>query len=60
MTKKLTNLYVVARDSDFLFTDAAYDFETAESVCSTAKEQGHQDAEVITVAYAINNGYILN
>ena len=57
MTKKLTKLYVVAKDSDLLFTDAAYDFKTAESVCSTAKEQGYKDAEVITVAYAIKNGY---
>lgn len=57
MTKKLTKLYVVAKDSELLFTDAVYDFKTAESVCSIAKEQGYKDAKVITVAYAIKAGY---
>lgn len=57
MTEKLIDLYVVAKDVESLFTDAVYDFQTAKSICSIAKEQSYKDAEVITLAYALKNGY---
>jgi hypothetical protein len=59
MTKKLTSLYLVAKDEHTLFTDSAYDFKTAKSVCEIAKEQGHTQAKVITIHYALNNKYNL-
>jgi len=55
--EKLTDLYVVAKDYDLLFTDCVYDFRTAESVCSIAKKQGHENAKVITLASAMRAMY---
>jgi hypothetical protein len=57
MTKKFSDLYVVVKTDNILYTDAVYDFKTAESVCSIAKDSGYQNAEVITLSYAIRNGY---
>lgn len=57
MKKKLTDLYVVAKDEDLLFDDCVYDFETAKEVCAIAKKQGYSNAEVITLAYAIREMY---
>ena len=58
MTKKFSDLYVVAITNNLIFTDAVYDFKTAESVCSIAKDSGYQNAEVITLSYAIFHGYV--
>ena len=57
MTKKLTDLYVVAKDNDLLFNDCVYDFQTAESVCAIAQEQGYANAEVITLSFAMRGMY---
>jgi hypothetical protein len=58
MTKKFSNLYVVVKTDNLLYTDAVYDLKTAESVCSIAKDSGYQNAEVITLSYAIRHGYM--
>lgn len=58
MTKKFSDLYVVVKTDNLLYTDAVYDFKTAESVCSIAKDSGYTNAEVVTLLYALNNGYI--
>ena len=59
MTKKLSSLYVVAKDKHTLFTDSAFDLKTAKSVCEIAKEQGHAQAKVITIQHALTNNYSL-
>lgn len=58
MTKKFSDLYVVVKSDKLLYTDAVYDFKTAESVCGIAKDSGYPDAEVITLSYAIRHGYV--
>ena len=58
MTKKFSDLYVVVKNDNLLYTDAVYDFRTAESVCSIAKDSGYPNAEVITLSYALRNGYV--
>jgi len=58
MTKKFSTLYVVVKTDNLLYTDAVYDFKTAKSVCSIAKDSGYQNAVVITLSYAIRHGYI--
>lgn len=57
MMKKLTDLYVVAKNDDLLFNDCVYDFNTAESVCAIAKDQGYVGAKVITLAFAMRRMY---
>ena len=58
MTKKFSNLYVVVKTDNLLYIDAVYDFNTAESVCSIARDSGYENAEVITLSYAIRHGYV--
>jgi hypothetical protein len=58
MTKKFSDLYVVVKSEKLLYTDDVYDFKTAESVCGIAKDSGYSDAEIITLSYAIRNGYV--
>jgi hypothetical protein len=58
MTKKFSNLYVVVKTDNLLYTDAVYDLKTAESVCSIAKDSGYPNAEVIKLSYAIRHGYV--
>lgn len=58
MTKKFSDLYVVVKADNLLYTDAVYDFKTAESVCSIAKDIGYPNAEVIRLTYALRHGYV--
>jgi hypothetical protein len=58
MTKKFSDLYVVVKIDNLLYTDAVYDLKTAESVCSIAKDSGYPNAEVIKLSYALRNGYV--
>lgn len=58
MTKKFEDVYVVAKDDCTLYNDCIYDFKTAESVCAIAKDSGYFRAEVITLRYSIENGYL--
>jgi hypothetical protein len=57
MTKTITELYVIAINTSSVWNDCVYDFKTAQSVCGIAKDSGYVHAEVITLAYAIKNGY---
>ncbi len=58
ITKKLSDLYVVVKTDNLLYTDGVYDFRTAESVCSIARDCGYNDAEVITLQYALSHGCV--
>jgi len=57
MTKKLTELYVIVVNTSTVWNDCVYDFKTAQSVLSIAKDSGYINSEVVTIAYAIKNGY---
>jgi hypothetical protein len=58
MGKKLSDLYVVVKTDNLLYTDSVYDFKTADTVCSTAKDNGYPNAEIITLLYALRHGYV--
>jgi hypothetical protein len=57
MWKRFSDIYVVAKSNNLLYSDCLYDFNTAESVCNTAKGRGYINAEVIALSYAIRYGY---
>lgn len=60
MRKKFEEVYVVAKNEVALLSDTIYDFKTATKIAENCKNAGNKDAEVITLKYAYENGYLVS